>query len=49
MIKDKQDPKFLNQLKVEPLTKKNWNKFVKLLGDKGACENCKFELNHFYE
>jgi len=31
---------FLNQLTFEPLTKKNWNNFVHLFGDKGACGNC---------
>jgi GNAT superfamily N-acetyltransferase len=31
---------FLNQLTFEPLTKKNWNNFVQLFGDNGACGNC---------
>lgn len=31
---------FLNSLSFEPLTKYNWNKFVQLFGDKGACGNC---------
>jgi GNAT superfamily N-acetyltransferase len=31
---------FLSQLTFEPLTKKNWNNFVRLFGDKGACGNC---------
>lgn len=31
---------FLDQLSFEPLEKKNWNKFVQLFGDKGACGNC---------
>ncbi len=31
---------FLNSLIFEPLTKYNWNKFVELFGDKGACGNC---------
>jgi GNAT superfamily N-acetyltransferase len=31
---------FLDQLTFEPLTKKNWGKFVQLFGDKGACGNC---------
>jgi GNAT superfamily N-acetyltransferase len=31
---------FSNQLTFEPLTKKNWNKFVELFGEKGACGNC---------
>ncbi len=30
----------LNQLSFEPLSKKNWDKFVQLFGDKGACANC---------
>ena len=34
------DPDFLEQLSFEPLTKKNWSKFVQLFGDKGACANC---------
>lgn len=25
---------------IEPVTKRNWNKFVKLFGDRGACGNC---------
>ena len=29
-----------NQLTFEPLTKKNWSKFVDLFGDKGACGSC---------
>jgi GNAT superfamily N-acetyltransferase len=40
MAKHKQDTEFLNQLTIEPLAKKNWNKFVKLFSDKGACGNC---------
>jgi GNAT superfamily N-acetyltransferase len=31
---------FLDQLTFEPLTKRNWNKFVQLFGNKGACGNC---------
>lgn len=31
---------FLNQLTFEPLTKKNWNNFVQLFGNNGACGNC---------
>lgn len=31
---------FLNELTVEPLTKKNWGKFEELFGEKGACGNC---------
>jgi len=29
-----------DQLTFEPLQKGNWNKFVNLFGDKGACGNC---------
>jgi GNAT superfamily N-acetyltransferase len=35
-----QDSEFMTQLNVEPVTKKNWNKFVELFGEKGACGNC---------
>ncbi|OJV85890.1 MAG: GNAT family N-acetyltransferase [Bacteroidia bacterium 44-10] len=31
---------FLVELRFEPLTKNNWNKFVELFGVKGACGNC---------
>jgi GNAT superfamily N-acetyltransferase len=31
---------FLNQLTFEPLTKSNWNNFVQLFGNNGACGNC---------
>lgn len=31
---------FLEQLTIEPLTKRNWAKFVQLFGEKGACGNC---------
>lgn len=34
------DTDFVASLKFEPLTKKNWNKFVRLFGEKGACGNC---------
>jgi len=34
------DTGFLASLKFEPLTKENWNKFVQLFGEKGACGNC---------
>lgn len=34
------DNNFLTALKLEPLTKNNWNKFVELFGAKGACGNC---------
>jgi GNAT superfamily N-acetyltransferase len=40
MTNNNNDPGFLNQLTFEPLTKVNWNKFVQLFGDKGACGNC---------
>jgi len=40
MTKDNYDPDFLNQLTFEPLTKANWNKFVQLFGNNGACGNC---------
>lgn len=29
-----------DQLIIEPLSKKNWKKFVELFGSKGACGNC---------
>lgn len=34
------EPDFLNQLSFEPLSSKNWTKFVQLFGEKGACGNC---------
>jgi GNAT superfamily N-acetyltransferase len=48
MIKQSIDNDFLKELKFEPLTKNNWNKFVELFGTKGACGNCwcmSFRLN----
>lgn len=30
----------LNELTFEPLSKKNWGKFVELFGERGACGNC---------
>jgi GNAT superfamily N-acetyltransferase len=30
----------INHLTIEPVTKKNWNKFVQLFGERGACGNC---------
>jgi GNAT superfamily N-acetyltransferase len=30
----------LNKLTYEPLAKNNWNKFVDLFGERGACGNC---------
>jgi len=32
--------KFSGVLSIEPLTKANWQKFVQLFGEKGACGNC---------
>jgi len=40
MTKHNTESVFSNQLTFEPLTKKNWNKFVELFGAKGACGNC---------
>jgi hypothetical protein len=40
MTKEDTETDFLNQLTFEPLTKMNWNKFVQLFGNKGACGNC---------
>lgn len=40
MGKPEMDPEFLNRITFEPLTKENWNKFVKLFDDRGACGNC---------
>jgi GNAT superfamily N-acetyltransferase len=40
MTKNERDSGFLNQLTIESLSKKNWNEFVKLFGEKGACGNC---------
>ena len=37
---DNYNKDFLKQLSFEPLSKDNWNKFVQLFGDKGACGNC---------
>ena len=31
---------FLNKLSFEPLSKNNWNLYVDLFGEKGACGNC---------
>ena len=36
----KRSTEFLKQLTFEPLSKYNWDKFVQLFGDKGACGNC---------
>lgn len=40
MTHSKYDSDFSRQLTFEPLAKKNWDKFVQLFGDKGACGNC---------
>lgn len=40
MKKQNKELPFLDQLSFEPLEKKNWDKFVQLFGDKGACGNC---------
>ena len=40
MIKHNTESILLSRLTFEPLTKSNWNKFVQLFGDKGACGNC---------
>lgn len=48
MIQQGIDNDFLKELKFEPLTKDNWNKFVELFGTKGACGSCwcmSFRLN----
>jgi len=34
------DNSYLNELRFEPLSRQNWNKFVQLFGNKGACGNC---------
>ena len=34
------DQDFSGELAFEPLTKENWDKFVRLFGAKGACGNC---------
>ena len=39
-MKTAKDPDFLEQLTFEPLSKKNWTKFVQFFGDKGASGNC---------
>jgi GNAT superfamily N-acetyltransferase len=40
MKESEYDIEFLSQLTFEPLTRTNWNKFVQLFGEKGACGNC---------
>lgn len=36
----KTDSEFLKELTFAPLTKSNWNSYVELFGEKGACGNC---------
>ncbi len=40
IMKPAKDKDFLERLTFEPLTQKNWGKFVELFGAKGACGNC---------
>lgn len=40
ILKDSNESEFLNKLSFEPLTRSNWNKFVTLFGENGACGNC---------
>ena len=40
MAKHDTDPDFLRQITIEPLTRSNWDKFVRLFGNNGACGNC---------
>jgi GNAT superfamily N-acetyltransferase len=40
MTKSNTGLSFLSELSFEPLTKKNWNQFVHLFGERGACGNC---------
>lgn len=40
IFKNENESYFLKRLSFEPLTKSNWNKFVTLFGDNGACGNC---------
>jgi GNAT superfamily N-acetyltransferase len=40
MVKYDIESDFLGKLTFEPLTKRNWGKFVGLFGNKGACGNC---------
>jgi GNAT superfamily N-acetyltransferase len=35
-----EDQEFLQELTFEPVTKANWQKFVTLFGERGACGNC---------
>lgn len=34
------DADIANEMTFEPLSKKNWSRFVQLFGEKGACGNC---------
>lgn len=48
MTKQKMENSFLEELRFEPLTKDNWNKFVEMFGGKGGCGYCwcmHFRLN----
>lgn len=40
MTKPKIDKSFLSELRFEPLTRDNWNKFIELFGEKGGGSNC---------
>lgn len=40
MTKSDHNIEFLKSLIFEPLTQKNWGKFVELFGNKGSCGNC---------
>jgi hypothetical protein len=39
-MKPTNDIDITKRVMVEPLTKKNWTKFVQLFGERGACGNC---------
>ena len=40
MQKPALDNRLPSSIKIEPVIKQNWNKFVELFGNKGACGNC---------
>ena len=40
MRKNENESGFLDQLTFEPLTIRNWDQFVRLFGNNGACGNC---------
>jgi GNAT superfamily N-acetyltransferase len=40
LFNEKEDSDFLSHLTFEPLTRSNWNKFLRLFGENGACGNC---------